>query len=308
MAAKLAPLIAIVGPTGVGKTEISLKLARRYGGEVVSADSRQIYRGLDIGTAKIGLAERAETPHHLIDVVDPDEVYTLAQYQRAAYAAIADIQARGRLPLLVGGTGLYVRAVLEGWGIPEVPPDPALREELESLARSQGRDALHARLRALDPIAAKRIDPRNVRRVIRALEVCLVTGEAISELQQAEAPPYRIMIIGLKRPRPVLYARIDRRVDRMMAQGLVQEVQALLEAGYSPELPALTGLGYRQIIGYLSGEMTLQEAIAEIKRQTRRFVRQQGTWFRLDDPRIRWFDLEQSSLETIAKAVALGLS
>ncbi|MEI2690450.1 MAG: tRNA (adenosine(37)-N6)-dimethylallyltransferase MiaA [Anaerolineae bacterium] len=287
------PLLAIVGPTAVGKTAISLQLAAALDGEIVSADSRQIYRGLDIGTDKVSPAQQAQIPHHLLDVVDPDQVLTLAQYQRAAYAAIDGIHSRGRLPLLVGGTGLYVAAVLEGLGIPEVPPDAALRGELESYAAELGALALHARLAALDPVAASRIDARNVRRVIRALEVCLVTGQPISELQAATPPLYDIVRIGLTRPRPALYARIDQRVDEMMAHGLLAETQRLLEGGLSPQLPALTGLGYRQMIQYLQGELSYDAAVAAIKQQTRRLVRQQYAWFRLNDPRIAWFDLEE---------------
>jgi tRNA dimethylallyltransferase len=296
-------LIAVVGPTAVGKTAISLQLANDLGGEIVSADSRQIYRGLDIGTDKASQAQQAQVLHHLLDVVEPDQVLTLAEYQRAAYAAIDDILTRGRLPLLVGGTGLYVRAVLDGLGIPEVPPDDALRAELESYAAEHGAAALHARLAALDPVAAGRIDPRNLRRVVRALEVCLVTGRPISELQAATPPPFRILRIGLTRPRPDLYARIDRRVDEMLARGLLAETQRLLEAGYAPQLPALTGLGYRQMIQYLHGEMSYDDAVAAIKQQTRRFVRQQYTWFRLDDPRIVWFDLEEVGYREIWEAV-----
>jgi tRNA dimethylallyltransferase len=295
------PLVAVVGPTAVGKTALSLELAEALDGEIVSADSRQIYRYMDIGTAKPMPAERARAPHHLIDVVDPDQPLTLAEYQRLAYAAIADIHARGRLPLLVGGTGLYVRAVLDGLRIPAAPPDAKLRARLEEEAAAAGALALHARLAALDPTAAARIDPRNVRRVIRALEVCLTTGRPISEQQQAAPPPYRTLRLGLTRPRAELYARIDARVDAMLAAGLVDEVRALLARGYSPHLPALSGLGYRQIIRYLAGELSLEEAVQEIKRQTRRFVRQQQTWFRPDDPRIHWYDL---SVVTPAQIVA----
>lgn len=300
----LPPLVAIVGPTAVGKTAISLQLAQDFNGEIVSADSRQIYRGLDIGTDKAPPAARHAVPHHLLDIVAPDEVFSLAQYQRAAYAAIDDIHRRSRLPLLVGGTGLYVRAVLDGLGIPEAPPDEALRAELEQAARSEGPLALHARLTALDPVAAGRIDPRNVRRVVRALEVCLVTGVPISQLQTASPPPYRTLRLGLTRPRAALYERIDRRVDEMMAHGLVEEVERLLAAGFAPPLPAMTGLGYGQIAQYLRGELTLEEAVSAIKRQTRRLVHQQSTWFRADDPRIRWFDLEAVDYAAIAAVVA----
>lgn len=299
----LSPLLAVFGPTAVGKTAISLQLAHDFNGEIVSADSRQIYRGLDIGADKVSPAERSAVPHHLLDIVAPDEVLTLAEFQRAAYAAIDDIHRRGRLPLLVGGTGLYVRAVLDGLGIPEVPPNEALRAELEAVAAEQGAEVLHAWLAAIDPVAAQRIDKRNVRRVVRALEVCLVSGQPISALQQATPPPYRILRIGLTRPREALYARIDRRVDAMIQRGLLEEVRGLMDAGYSPRLPALTGLGYRQMIHYLQGEMSFDEAVAAIKHQTRRFVHQQNTWFRLDDERIVWFDLERASYEEIAAAV-----
>jgi len=287
-----SPLIVIVGPTAVGKTSLALRLGQTLDAEVVSADSRQVYRGMDIGTAKPTLEERRLVPHHLIDVVDPDEPFGLAQYQTMAYAAISDVLARGRLPLLVGGSGQYVRAVVEGWGIPRVPPDQELRDELYRQAEAQGSEALHARLSALDPVAAERIDPRNVRRVVRALEVCLCTGERISDLQRRHPPPYRILQIGLTMPRPSLYRRIDERVDRMLAAGLVAEVQSLVARGYDYELPSMSGLGYRQIGAYLRGEISLDEAVHLIKRETRRFVRQQYNWFRLDDERIRWFDVE----------------
>ncbi|MCB0199290.1 MAG: tRNA (adenosine(37)-N6)-dimethylallyltransferase MiaA [Anaerolineae bacterium] len=302
------PLIAVLGPTAVGKTAISLQLARQFDGEIISADSRQIYRGLDIGTDKIGLAERSDVAHHLIDVVAPDQILTLAEYQRLAFAAVDDIHRRGRTPILAGGTGLYVRSVLDGLGIPEVPPNLALREELDAYVAANGAEALHARLAALDPDAAARIDYRNVRRVVRALEVCLVTGQPISVLQRATPPPWRILRIGLTRPRAALFERIDRRVDEMMARGLLAEVESLLVAGFGPELPALTGLGYRQVIQHLHGELSLEEAVEEIKRQTRRFVRQQYTWFRLDDPRIRWFDLEQARYADIVAFVANWLA
>jgi tRNA dimethylallyltransferase len=283
-------LVALIGPTAVGKTAISLHLAETFNGEVVSADSRQVYRSMDIGTAKATPKEQRRAPHHLLDLVAPDEPLTLAQYQPLAYAAIDDILRRGRLPLLVGGSGLYVRAVLEGWTIPRVPPNPALRAVLEKEAKRRGEAVLHRWLATLDPPAAERIDPRNVRRVIRALEVCLTAGRPISELQAKRPPPYRILRIGLSMPRELLYRRIDERVERMMTHGLVDEVRGLVAKGYSFDLPAMSGLGYRQIGLYLRDEATLEEAVALIKRETRRFVRQQYTWFRLDDPAIRWFD------------------
>ncbi len=283
---QISNLIVIVGPTAVGKTALAIELAQRFEGEIVSADSRQIYRGMDIGTAKPTRQEQALAPHHLIDIVAPDEPYTLANYQADAYAAIEDILARGKQPFLVGGTGLYVRAVVEGLRIPHVPPNRALRAQLEQ----EDRQALYERLRALDPDAATRIDPRNVRRTIRALEVCLTTGRKFSELGRVEPPPYRITRIGLTLSRPELYARIDARVDRMMAQGLVAEVESLSARGYRWSLPSMSGLGYREIGQYLRGEVSLDEAVSNIKRHTRDFVRRQYAWFRLRDERIRWFE------------------
>jgi tRNA dimethylallyltransferase len=283
-------LVVIVGPTAAGKTALSIELAEAAGGEIVSADSRQIYRGMDIGTAKVTADERGRVPHHLLDVVLPDQVLSLAEYQALAYAAIADIHARGRLPFLVGGTGQYIQAVIEGWSIPAVPPQPELRAELEAQAGAEGAEALHGRLAALDPAAAARIDYRNVRRVIRALEVCLVTGQPISELQRKNPPPFDVVQIGVTRLRPELYARIDMRTDQMMAAGLLDEVHRLASAGYDWDLPAMSGLGYRQIGEYLRAEVSLDEAIARIKQGTRRFVQQQYNWFRLAAPAIHWFD------------------
>ncbi|MBN1400557.1 MAG: tRNA (adenosine(37)-N6)-dimethylallyltransferase MiaA [Anaerolineae bacterium] len=295
-------LLAIVGPTAVGKTALSIYLGQRFGGQVISADSRQIYRYMDIGTAKPTPAERAAVPHHLIDVVDPDEQLTLAHYLHMAQAAIAEVASQGDLPMLVGGTGLYVRALLEGWTVPEVPPDEAFRAHLYAEAERQGHEALHARLAEVDPAAAAHIDARNVRRLIRALEVYEHTGRPISELQGKEPPGYRLLQIGLTMPREQLYQRIDARVERMLIQGVVAEVRGLAERGYDYELPSMSALGYAEIGQYLQGEVSLAEAVALIKRHTRRFVRQQYNWFRLSDPKIRWYsadmlDLEQLSLE-----------
>jgi tRNA dimethylallyltransferase len=292
------PLLVIVGPTAVGKTALSLRLAQDFAGEIVSADSRQIYRGLDIGTDKPTPAQQALVPHHLIDVVDPDQVLPLAKFQDLAYAAIDSIQQRQHLPLLVGGTGQWIWAVVEGWGIPRVAPDKALRAELEAEAKEISREALHARLVEVDPVAAQRIDPRNLRRVIRALEVYRKTGVPISQHQRKQPPSYHIMLIGLTRPRPELYQRIDRRIEQMMELGLLAEVAGLVRAGYGWDKPAMSGLGYRQIGQYLRGEATLAEAVALIKKETRRFVRQQYNWFRLDDPRIHWFEMSEGDAKS----------
>jgi tRNA dimethylallyltransferase len=285
-------VVAVVGPTAVGKTALSLQLATLFHGEIISADSRQVYRGMDIGTAKATLDERTLVPHHLIDAVAPDAWLSLAQYKALASDAIADIWSRGRVPFLVGGTGLYVRALLEGWTVPEVPPNEELRQRLYERAEREGGASLHSELAGLDPAAAVAIDARNVRRVIRALEVCLETGTPISEQQSRVAPAYRVLQLGLTLPRVALYSRIDARIDDMIAAGLVNEVRGLLQRGYVLDLPSMSGLGYRQIAGHLKGDCSLAEAVVQIKRQTRRFVRQQYNWFRLDDAAITWLDAD----------------
>lgn len=300
---EMGELIALVGPTAVGKTDLALWLGERLEVEVVSADSRQVYRGMDIGTAKPEPQERQALPHHLIDILDPDQVLSVAEYQQLAYRAIAEVRGRDRLPLLVGGSGQYVRAVLEGWQIPTVPPDPDLRAALQREAEALGAEAFHSRLREVDPQAAGAIDRRNVRRVIRALEVYYKTGRPISELQTKRPPPYRILKVGLTLPRPLLYQRIDRRVERMMERGLVAEVEGLLRRGYGAELPAMSGLGYRQVASYLRGEVGLEQAVEQIKWETHRFARQQYVWFRPEDRAIRWFEPGQDDRGAVLEAV-----
>jgi tRNA dimethylallyltransferase len=268
------PLLAIVGPTAVGKTALAIDLACALGGEIISADSRQVYRGMDIGTAKPTQEERAAAPHHLIDVVDPDEEFSLATYQDSAYLA------RGRLPMLVGGTGQYLAAVLQGWQIPRVAPQPELRARLEEEARERGPAALHARLAAVDPQAAAAILPGNTRRIIRAIEVFEVTGQPISAQQAMAPPPYRTRTLWLAMPPDRLYARIDARVDVMVAAGLLDEVRGLVAHGYGWELPAMSGLGYREFQPFLAGESTMEEAIQRLKYDTHAFARRQPAWFR----------------------------
>jgi tRNA dimethylallyltransferase len=297
------PLVAVVGPTGVGKTALSLRLAGDVGGEVVSADSRQIYRHMDIGTAKPSAEERALVPHHLLDVAEPHEHFSLALYQEMAFGAIDDILARGQVPLLVGGTGLYVRAVVDNLAIPRVPPHPDWRAEWQAVAESEGVEALHRRLQEVDPDAARRIDPRNLRRVIRALEVHRAIGEPFSRVGGARDARYEVNRIGLTMERSLLYTRIDARVDSMMARGLLDEVRRLLASGYSPQLPSLSGLGYRHLIDHLEGPDDLEEAVRKIKRDTRRYVQQQYNWFRLTDGRIRWFDVREALYEEIRSSV-----
>ncbi len=291
-------LVAIVGPTGIGKSKLALRLARAFEGEIVSADSRQVYRHMDIGTAKPSREELSLIPHHLIDIVNTDEDFSLAQYQELACRAIGDIHQRNKLPILVGGSGMYVWSVLEGWGIPRVPPDLEFRHSLEEKAAKVGEDELYQELAEIDPVAAQSIDQRNVRRVIRALEVHRSTKAPFSQLQYKKAPPFNTLIIGLTADRVELYRRIDLRVDEMIKQGLVAEVEKLVKIGYDFNMPAMSGIGYKQIGMFLNGELALAEAIQQIKFETHRFVRHQYNWFRLKDNRIQWFDIQSNKLDS----------
>ena len=285
-------LVAIVGPTGVGKSRLALHLAQGLNGEIVSADSRQIYRHMNIGTAKPISQELSLVPHHLIDIVNPDDDFSLAQYQHLACEAIENIQRRDKLAILVGGSGLYVWSVLEGWQMPAVPPDPEFRRNLQREASEIGKDKLYQELVKVDPLAAQRIDPRNVRRTIRALEVYRTTGIPFSQLQNKRAPLFGIFIVGLTADRAELYRRIDQRVDEMMKQDLVAEVKRLVDMGYDFNLPAMSGIGYQQIGMFLRGELPLEAAIQRIKFETHRFARHQYAWFRLKDNRIKWFNIQ----------------
>jgi len=286
-------LLAVVGPTGVGKSRLALSLAKALDGEIVSADSRQVYRYMDIGTDKPTPREQASVPHHLIDIVNPDEDFSLAQYQQLAYKAIKDINKRQKLALLVGGSGLYVWSVLEGWKIPEVAPDPEFRRRLEEKAAGGGEKELYEELARLDPVAAQRIDPRNVRRTIRALEVHRNAEAPISQMQGKKAPLLQTRIIGLTAERQELYRRIDLRVDEMIKRGMVDEVKQLIERGYDASLPAMSGIGYKQIVMFLKGELTLADAVQQTKFESHRLARHQYSWFRLKDVRIGWFDIQK---------------
>jgi len=302
------PLVVILGPTAVGKTENAIQLAERLDGEIVSADSRLFYRGMDIGTAKPSQADRERIPHHLIDGAEPDQVWSLAVFQRHARQVISDIHSRKRLPILVGGTGQYIRAVIEEWVIPPVKPDFKLRNVLEHWGVELGAEGLHARLSVLDPESARHIDPRNVRRTIRALEVILRTGVKFSLQKKQGTSPYRLLILGLTRPRQELYERIDNRIHAMIKNNLINEVQALLDQGYSPDLPPLSAIGYREIIAYLQGKISLDEAIAQMKHGTRIFVRRQANWFKMDDPEIHWFSVGTGTVEEMVFAIRTWLS
>ena len=290
------PLLAIVGPTAVGKSALALQIAERLEGEIVSADSRQVYRYMDIGTAKPSVQDRSLVAHHLIDVVDPDAPYSLAIFLRQATAAIRDILADGKLPILVGGTGQYVWALLEGWQVPEVKPDPGLRGRLEERARSQGGDALHRELAELDPDAARRGDARNVRRVVRALEVRLSGRDGSSGAPRKRPPPYRTLVLGLTLQREALYERTDDRIDRMIESGWLDETRRLLAMGYGPELPSMSGVGYGELVQHVEGALALDQAVQRTKYRTHRFIRQQYAWFRRKDERISWFDAAESAV------------
>jgi tRNA dimethylallyltransferase len=296
-------IIAIVGPTGIGKTRMALHLASIFQGEIVSADSRQVYRYMDIGTAKPTPQELKSVPHHLIDIVNPDDDFTLATYQELANQAIADIHRRGKLPFLVGGTGLYVKAVLEGWQIPRVSPDKNFRYNIAERVNENSVDELYQELVIANPDAAAKIDRRNVRRVIRALEVHAKAGQAFSRLERKIPPPFTPLIIGLNAARSSLYNIVDRRVDTMIERGFVHEVENLLQMGYDFNLPSMSGIGYRQIGQFLRNEITLEAAVQKIKTETHRFIRHQYAWFRLRDETIHWFDVEQTKDTVIEKTL-----
>ncbi|MCX7911378.1 MAG: tRNA (adenosine(37)-N6)-dimethylallyltransferase MiaA [Dehalococcoidales bacterium] len=296
-------LVAIVGPTGPGKSRLAVRLAEEFAGEIVSADSRQVYRHMDIGTAKPSPEELERVPHHLISIINPDEPFSLAQYLVLARKAIEDIFRRGKVPFVVGGTGQYVKALLEGWQVPEVPPDGEFRYNREKEAFDGDADALYVQLVAVDPQAAAKIDRRNIRRVIRALEVYNRAGKTFSQLRIKNEPSFCSLMIGLTTGRAELYAMVDRRIDRMIETGLVQEVAALLHMGYGPDLPSMTSIGYRQMGQYLEGKLSLEEAIGRMKAETHRFIRHQYAWFRRDDPKIRWFDIRQDPEKQIMDLV-----
>ncbi len=296
-----APLICIVGPTAVGKTEIAIQLAQQLDAEIVSLDSRQIYREMDIGTAKPTPDQRGAVPHHLIDCVDVDQPFSVAEYQRLADAAITQIRERDKRTMAVGGAGLYFRGLIDG--LFDGPgADVEIRAKLQREADELGNITLHERLRQCDPEAADRVHPNNLVRVIRALEVYELTGKPISALQRQwkmDEPRYPFRAFGFDMPREALYRRIEDRVDLMVDAGLIEEVKGLLNRGYPRNCVAMQSFGYKELIDYLDGLRTLDEAITLLKQNTRRFAKRQLTWFR-NDPRIEWIDISEfSSMEGI---------
>jgi tRNA dimethylallyltransferase len=304
---KPPPLLVIVGPTGVGKTAVAVRLGAVLPLEAVNADSRQVYRGMDIGTGKPTAEERALLPHHLVDVVDPDDRYHVARFRAEALAAIGGIRARGRLPTVVGGTGLYVRALLKGLR-PAPPAEPALRQALERQADAEGVAALHQRLAALDRAAAGRLHPNDRVRIIRAIEVRMAGGGADLEADDAadwrrSVPPWHLLMVGLRQEARVLRSRLGERVQRMRSGGMLEEVRRLRARGYRESLPALGGIGYRQFAAVLAGRLTEDEAVGLMIRDTVRYAKRQMTWF-ARDPEVRWIDVDRAGgVEGTAEAI-----
>ncbi|WP_405031075.1 tRNA (adenosine(37)-N6)-dimethylallyltransferase MiaA [Paenibacillus hexagrammi] len=289
-------LLVLIGPTAVGKTKLSLDLAQQFGCEIISGDSMQVYRGMDIGTAKATEAERAVVPHHLIDIHDPSYPFSAAEFQERVKQLIPDIHARGKLPFIVGGTGLYIESVCYNYQFTEVAMDEAFRQEQELYAVRNGDEALHRRLQEVDPVTAERLHANDRRRIIRALEIAHVSGKPMSEhlAGQKKESPYELCIIGLTMDRAKLYARIEERIDLMMQEGLVDEVRSLLEAGCPRDAISLQGLGYKEMVTYLDGFRTLDEAAILLKRDTRRFAKRQLSWFRhMKD--IHWVDVTDTA-------------
>ncbi|MDR0648721.1 MAG: tRNA (adenosine(37)-N6)-dimethylallyltransferase MiaA [Synergistaceae bacterium] len=293
---------AVVGPTATGKTKAAFELAKLIGGEIVSVDSRQVYRYLDVGTDKISHADRRAVPHHLIDVADPDETFTAAMFVEMAWSAISRVSSRGKIPILAGGTPLYYRALEGGLLSQSLPKDEAVRQRLRGEAALHGTPALHDRLARMDPESASRIGPNDLVRITRALELYELTGRTAAELYAVKGKvgaPVDLLYFGIRRPRPLLYERIARRVNQQFRSGYVEEVQWLLQNGYSRDLPALRGFGYREIARYLDGKITLEEAIEGDIRSTKAFSRRQDTWFKHFSP-ILWYDASECDAEKIA--------
>ena len=290
-------LLALVGPTGSGKSSVAINLARKLNAEIISADSRYLYRELNIGTAKPSFEELISVPHHLVNVTDLKHPWSLGLYQQEAHRLINSLNEQNTLPILVGGTGQYVRAILQNWEIPAQIPLDSLRTAIEKWGDEIGFDVLHQRLHLIDPQAAEGIDYRNKRRTIRALEVIFSTGWKFSELRTRSESPYEVLTIGIEWPRPLLYERIDQRIDDMLAQGFIDEVRQLKERGFSAELLRMGIIGYTEISNYLDGLTSLEEAVRLIRRNTRIYVRRQANWFKSDDPTIHWFNATDPAME-----------
>lgn len=292
-------VIIIVGPTAVGKTGISIQLAKQIDGEIVSADSRYLYRGMNIGTAKPTLQEMDGVVHHMVDIADPGETWSLAQYFEKSKQAIAGIISRKHTPIVVGGTGQYFRALTQGWLLPGSEPNFELRDRLEEWGQQIGFEELHRKLGIIDPEATLFIQPENMRRTIRALEVIFTNGKKFSSLRTKTEPDHVYHVIGLTMPREKLYSRVDERIQQMFDQGLIEEVKDLKQKGYDTENPAMSAIGYIEVLQYLDGRLSLNEAVMLMKRKTRQFIRRQANWFKPSDPQIHWYEMEENVLERI---------
>ena len=296
-------LIVLVGPTASGKTSTAISIAKQIDAEIISADSRYFYKELSIGTAKPTLEEMDSIPHYLINVTNLNEEWNLAIYQEQVKKIIRDINLRGRFPILVGGTGQYIRAITEGWKIPKQLPDQKFREAIINWSNQIGYEQLHKGLAVIDPEAAKNIDYRNVRRTVRALEVIYKTGIRFSDQRQKQNVPYDLLVLGIDMPRAELYARIDARIDQMIKDGFIEEVKLLLEQGFRDQLNKIAPIGYQEIIRYVDAEISIEEAILLIKRKTRNFVRRQANWFKPDDPVINWIKADEHMVEKMVNCI-----
>ena len=298
-----SPVVFVIGPTAAGKSRLALALARRFDGEIINADSRQVYRLMDIGTAKPGPTEQAQVPHHLIDICDVGDEFNLASFLSMSRSAIQDIQGRDHLPVVAGGSGQYVWGLVEGWQVPAAPPQPQFRRDMLEEAQRNGPMSVYQQLELADPERAAQLDPWNLRRVIRALEVFHFRQPSSDTSKQERQPLEDCLIIGLTMPREQLYQRIDQRVDRMLASGLLEEVSGLAAQGHTLGQGPLSSPGYRELGQYISDEIALEEAVQRTKFQTHRLARRQYSWFKLQDPRINWLDASDSRLETQAEAL-----
>lgn len=299
-------IIIIIGPTAVGKTDLAIELAKLIKGEIISADSRLFYRGMDIGTAKPTLKQRECIQHHLIDVAEPNEIWSLSIFQAEIERSIDQIQDKGKTAIVVGGTGQYIRALVEGWEIPPQVPDEKLRLLLESWGREIGPFELHKKLSIIDQLAANKIEPQNMRRTIRALEVIFSTGMKFSEQRTRSDPKHDFWIIGLNRPRPELYARVDQRIETMFRSGFLEETKRLLDQGISSENPNMSAIGYREVCQVLNNEITVEEAKAIMRKKTREFIRRQANWFKPEDPKIHWYNMDGNELGKIIEDLKIG--
>jgi tRNA dimethylallyltransferase len=282
-------LLVIVGPTGVGKTALSLELAQSFNGEIISGDSMQVYRGMDIGTAKASKQEQEQVPHHLLNLLEPNESFSVQQYQTIARQKILEIYQRKHLPILVGGTGLYIESVVLDYQMAKVTENPKLRQQLSELANKKGNEFLHHRLQLIDPITAKKLHPNDLRRIIRAIEVFELTGQPLSEQKQKNSSPFEVLWIGLTMPRDQLYDQINHRVDQMLHMGLESEVRQLLATKQFEHHTASQAIGYKEMIQYIKGYISFETAVNDIKRSSRRYAKRQLSWFRRI-PEIHWFD------------------